>query len=86
MSTGDAAASGANEVPLPKTVEELKEQAAALKRCSSCRQRQATHTVSVTLAKLGAGRGAVEFTVPRVPVCESCGSQAVGLAKRALKA
>jgi hypothetical protein len=74
------------EVPLPKSIEELKTQASALKRCSACRQRQATHTVSMTLAKLGAGRGAVEFTIPKVPVCEACASQTVGLAKRALKA
>ena len=74
------------ELPLPKTIEELRAQATALKRCSACRQRQATHTVSVTVAKLGAGRGAVEFTIPRVAVCEACGAQVAGLAKRALKA
>jgi ribosomal protein L32 len=74
------------EPPLPRTIEELKEQAAALRRCSACRQRQATHTVSITLARLGRGRGATEFTIPRVAVCESCGAQVVGIAKRALKA
>lgn len=73
------------EVPLPKSIEELRVQASAMKRCSACRQRQATHTVSVTLAKLGAGRGSVEFTVPKVAVCEPCGAQVVGIAKRALK-
>jgi hypothetical protein len=74
------------EVPLPRSIEELRDQSKALKRCSACRQRQATHTVSLTLAKLGAGRGAVEFTLPRVPVCEICGAQVAGIARRALKA
>jgi hypothetical protein len=74
------------EVPLPRTIEELRSQANALKRCSACRQRQATHTISVTLAKIGGGRGAVEFTIPRVPVCEACGAQVAGITRRALKA
>jgi hypothetical protein len=74
------------KLPLPNTIQELKEQAAALKRCSACRQRQATHTVSVTIAKLGAGRGATEFAIQKVPVCEPCAAQVGGLTKRALKA
>lgn len=84
MSADAEAALG--EVPLPKSIEELRTQASALKRCTACRQRQATHTVSVTLAKLGAGRGSTEFTIPKVAVCEPCAAQVVGLAKRALKA
>lgn len=76
---------GSQELPLPKSIDELKEQAAALKRCSSCRQRQATHSISVTLAKLGVGRGSTEFAMQRVPVCEPCGAQVAGLARRALK-
>jgi hypothetical protein len=74
------------ELPLPKSIAELREQGNALKRCSACRQRQATHTISLTLAKLGVGRGATEFTLHRVAVCEACGSQVAGLARRALKA
>jgi hypothetical protein len=74
------------EVPLPRSIEELRDQTKALRRCSACRQRQATYTISVTLARLGGGRGAIEFTIPRVPVCEACGAQVAGIAKRALKA
>jgi hypothetical protein len=70
---------------LPRTIDELKQQAKATRRCSSCRRETATHTVSVTVARLGQGSGATEFTIPKVPVCECCGAQAVGLIKRALK-
>jgi len=83
MSAAEGSALG--ELPLPKTVEELKTQAVAVRRCSSCRQRQATHSVSVTLGELGDGGGTV-FRITKVPVCEACGAQSVALAKRALKA
>lgn len=81
MSAGDAL----GEIPLPKTIDELRLQARATKRCQACRQKPATHTVSLTLAELGAGRGSTAFTIPKVPVCESCGAQVAGIARRALK-
>jgi hypothetical protein len=83
MSTGDEVMGSPG---LPKTIDELKEQTAALKRCTSCRQKQATRTVSLTIAKLGAGRGSTEFAIQRVPVCEPCAAQVGGLVQRALKA
>lgn len=75
-----------NEQPLPLTIAELRTQSQRMRRCTVCRKEQATHSVSVTIARLGAGRGSVEFTVPKVPVCESCGAQVVGITRRALKA
>lgn len=80
---GDASALDASTVK-PRTFAELKEVANATITCQRCGQRPATHSLSMTAAKLGSAR-AIEAMLRKVPVCEPCGVEVFALFKRALK-
>jgi hypothetical protein len=73
------------EVRKPTTFAELKDQAQANVACRRCGTVGATHTLSLTAARLGAGRGATVTQIQKVPVCEKCGVDIVVVVKRALK-
>jgi ribosomal protein L37E len=70
----------------PTTFAELKAHAKASTACRRCGAVGATHTISVTAAVLGQGRGSIVTQLPRVPVCEQCGVDVFSVIKRALKA
>jgi hypothetical protein len=70
----------------PKTFEELKHMTAGKKPCQRCGQKDSTHTISMTAAKVGQGRGGVVAQIQRVPVCEGCGVELFAVIKKALKA
>jgi hypothetical protein len=67
----------------PRSFDELKVMPITCKRCGG---HPATHTLSMTVAQVGKGRGSVVTQVPRVPVCESCGVDVFLVFKKALKA
>ena len=67
----------------PKTFDELK--LISVRSCRRCGS-HATHTLSVTAAELGAGKGATVATLPRTPVCEACAVEIFMVVRRALKA
>ena len=67
----------------PSTFEELK--LLGFQTCRRCGNARSTHTISVTAAKVGAGRGAVVSQIQRTPVCEKCGVDIFSVIKRALK-
>jgi hypothetical protein len=66
----------------PTTFEELKQLPTTCKRCGN---NTATHTLSLTVALLGQGRGSTVTTLPRVPVCEGCAVKVFVVVKDALK-
>lgn len=68
----------------PKTFQDLRDMAKELTMCQRCGSRRATHTISITAAKLGE-RG-IEGQVRRVPTCEQCGVEVLAFVKKALKA
>ena len=68
----------------PKSFQDYRDMARKLTMCQRCGGRRATHTISVTAAKLGE-RG-IEAQIRRVPTCEQCGVEILAFAKKALKA
>lgn len=70
---------------LPRTFEALKATGKPAVKCQACRVRAAVATVSVSLSHVGPERGQIA-QLRRVPVCEPCGSQVIGMNRKALKA
>lgn len=68
----------------PKSFQDYRDMARELTMCQRCANRRATHSISVTAAKLGE-RG-IEAQIRRVPTCEQCGVEILAFAKKALKA
>jgi hypothetical protein len=66
----------------PTTFEQLKRQPIQCKRCGHA---TATHTLTLTVAEVGKGRGSTVTNLPRVPVCEGCAVKVFVVVKDALK-
>lgn len=68
----------------PKTFADLKE-LTSVPQCRRCSQRTATHTLNMTAAKIGTGRGSTVAQISRTPLCEQCAVEIYAVVKKALK-
>jgi hypothetical protein len=62
---------GARQQVSPRSFKELSELSPQL-ACNHCGERRSTHAISITVAKLGGGKGAIEKQIRAKPVCEQC--------------